>query len=249
MTCKECNGRGETITSNTYSKCECRLKAAFAHVVSKSVPPAYQWVKLSKLEPSSKSRLSVEKQKETYELLQAKPDDSYAFFGPVGTSKTVCSVALYRHAAAKELRKIWDNTTYLKGFEYRVYRANEVPVWRITAKRLLQEFHDFSINRPITDVDGRLIGGAVQPTVTRQKIEKYYRQGFTSHLVLEEIDKVNATATRLYDLFELFDAITENLGQIVINTNLTKQEFQDLYGVDIVRRIHDHFTVVDLFKK
>ncbi len=249
MACKECNDRGEVVTSNAYSKCRCRLNRAFTYLLSKNVPPAYHWVMLSKLKPSTKSRLNEEKQKEIYDLLQAKPDDSYAFFGPVGTSKTVCSVALYRHALAKELKKIWDATTYLKGFEYRVYRSNEIPVWRITAKQVLQEFHDFAINRPITDLDGRQIGGASLPIVSRQKIEKYYRQGFTSHLVLEEIDKVNATATRLYDLFELFDAITENLGQVVINTNRTKQEFQDLYGVDIVRRIHDNCTIVDLFKK
>jgi len=249
MACKECNGRGEVITSSTYSKCRCKLNEAFGHLLAKNVPPAYHWVKLSTLEPSDKSRLPQAKQKEIYDLIRANPDSSYALFGPVGTSKTVCSVALYRHALAKELKKIWDATTYLKGFEYRVYRANEIPVWRITAKQVLREFHDFAINRPITDVDGREIGGASSPTVNRKKIEKYYRQGFISHVVLEEIDKVATTDTRQYDLFEIFDAVTENLGQIVINTNLTKQEFQDTYGVDIVRRIADFCTVIDLFEK
>lgn len=249
MTCKECGGRSETITSSTYSKCKCKLNEAFSYLLGKNVPPAYHWVRLAALEPSSKSRLPEAKQKEIYDLIKTSPDNSYALFGPVGTSKTVCSIALYRHALAKELKKVWDATTYLKGFEYRIYRSNEIPVWRITAKQVLREFHDFAINRPVTDADGREVGGAPSPTVTRKKIEKYYRQGFTSHVVLEEIDKVATTDTRQYDLFEIFDAVTENLGQIVINTNLTKQEFQDMYGVDIVRRIAESCTVIDLFGK
>jgi hypothetical protein len=216
---------------------------------TKNVPPLYHWVKLSALEPSDKSHLNKVDQQKTYDQIKAKPDNSYVFFGPIRTSKTVCSIALYRHALAKELKKIWDATTYLRGFEYRVYRSNEVPVWRISAKQVLREFHDFAINRPITDVDGREVGGAISPTVSRGKIEKYYRMGFTSHVVLEEIDKVPMTAARHHDLFEIVDALAENLGQLVINTNLTKQEFQNLYGADIVGRLVETCKIVDFWEK
>jgi DNA replication protein DnaC len=67
------------------------------------------------------------------------------------------------------------------------------------------------------------------------------------HLFLEEIDKVKLTDSRVGNLFEVVDALYENMGQLVINSNLTPEEFQSQFGSEFARRISEMCKVVNLF--
>ena len=77
--------------------CICVLRERFWDIFTRNVGSRYQERSLAELKPSEKSRLSIESQQKLYDQLRAKRDDSYAFFGPVGTSKTAMVCALYRH--------------------------------------------------------------------------------------------------------------------------------------------------------
>jgi hypothetical protein len=109
-------------------------------------------------------------------------------------------------------------------------------VWRITAKDLLEQFRRYECGSTNT-----------QPLVSRRRINSAVKEGRIPHLFLEEIDKVKGTDFKLNSLFEVIDALYEQEGQLVLNSNLTPQEFSIAFGSDIERRIAEMCTVVDLF--
>ncbi len=225
------------------------LKAVFRYWVERAISPRYRNVSLSSLVPSDKNRLPVEHQQKLYDLLRAKPDDSYAILGAVGTGKTTVSVALYRHQLAAEINRISIMNEYPAAFARMAMNRWELSVVRMEAKDLLQQHHDFAINRPTTNVRGEEIGGAPEPLVSRERVEYFTRRHRKFHLFLEEIDKVELTKARRDTLFSVVNAIYEHEGQVVINTNLNKTEFADLYGAEFVRRIKEMCTVKDLYDK
>jgi DNA replication protein DnaC len=230
--------------------CDCAFRKAFWHYVEQTLPPRYRYYTLNNLNVSPKSRLNVAAQERLYSLLREKPDDGYAIFGPVGTSKTTVSTALYRYQLQKELRRMWECDFYGYGYYgFLLPEPKQIPVWRIDAKTLLLQHHDFAINRPITNAEGEEIGGAREPDITRRRIEKFSREGRKSHIFLEEIDKVELTKARRDTLFDIWNAGYEYEAQMVINTNLTKDEFQNMYGAEFVRRIIASCTVIDLFSE
>lgn len=91
------------------------------------------------------------------------------------------------------------------------------------------------------------MGGAPEPAVTTRRIRDFAHKHQKVHLFLEEIDKVELTKARRDILFEIVNAVYDEEGQLVINTNLTKEEFADVYGAEFVRRIKEMCTVIDLF--
>lgn len=120
--------------------------------------------------------------------------------------------------------------------------------WRISAKQLLEEIHDYSVNRNRYDEEGNFVSGAPMPTVTREKILKAVKLGFRPRLFLEEIDKIKGTETRFNNLFEIVDTLYEAQGQLVLNTNMTMAEFSAAYGAAFERRIAEMCNVKDLFE-
>jgi hypothetical protein len=257
--CPRCNGNGEWhppkergLTTGAFrcgntSRCLCVPKQVFWRHLTNNVPPRYQKLALQNLKPSETSRLSIERQQQLYDTLRSKPNDSYAFFGPVGTSKTTVTTSLYRHQLARYIENAWKASHHVSAFKYSMAQASRIPLWRIDAKTLLLQHHDFAINRPVTNAEGEELGGAPEPTVTRHRIERFTKSGEKVHLFLEEIDKVELTKARRDTLFDVVNAVYEHEGQLVINTNLTKDEFQDMYGAEFVRRIKEVCTVIDLF--
>ncbi len=224
-------------------------KAAFLYWVERTISPRYRNVRLASLKPSDNNRLPVEDQQKLYDLLRAKPDDSYAILGAVGTGKTTVSIALYRWQLHAEISLISGMSEYPASFARMVMNRWELPVVRMEAKDLLQQHHDFAINRPITNERGEEIGGAPEPLVSRERIEYLTRRHRKFRLFLEEIDKVELTKARRDTLFSVVNAIYEHEGQLVINTNLNKTEFANLYGAEFVRRIKEMCTVKDLYEK
>jgi hypothetical protein len=243
------------IRRHNRTACICVLRERFWNIFTNNVGSRYQERSLAELKPSEKSRLSIESQQKFYDQLRTKPDDSYAFFGPVGTSKTAMVCALYRHQLSTYLANIWkehcdrDSCIDIRTRFVRRTNASELPVWRIEAKKLLLQHHDFAINRPVTNEAGEEMGGAPEPAVTTRRIKKFAHGHKKVHLFLEEIDKVELTKARRDILFEIVNAVYEEEGQLVINTNLTKEEFADVYGAEFVRRIKEMCTVKDLYDK
>jgi hypothetical protein len=64
----------------------------------REIPAKYRDVRLSKLEPSTKSRLPLEDQRKLYEDVNAHRLEGWAFFAPAGYSKTPVSWGLYKYA-------------------------------------------------------------------------------------------------------------------------------------------------------
>lgn len=249
VTCKVCNGQGDFITTKTYDKCPCKLLQAKAFTLTQMVPEHLWEFKLETLKPCDVSRLAPQRQEGLIEKLKAHPDDSWAFFGGVSTGKTVFCTALLRHAIDRELDALWEATPMLRGFEYRVHHPeSELPVVRISADILLRQHQDYAINRPITTERGEVIGGAAVPSITVKLIQNYARMGKRMRLFLEEIDKVELTKSRRDAMFSIVNALEENNGQLVFNTNLRKPEFAELYGAEFVVRLKRMCRLEDFYE-
>jgi len=163
---------------------------------------------------------------DSHPLVHANPNQSYAFFGAAGTSKTTYGVALYENVLWNYVAKYWTDRN----------GAHQPTIWRKSAKYLLDEFVNFSTSK---EVAGK---AAKEPSVNRRIIEKAARYGKTPRLFLEEIDKTRYTEFKTAQVFELFDAIYENNGRLVFNSNLTPEEFEKQFfrasdAEALVRRI------------
>jgi DNA replication protein DnaC len=230
-------GRVETVF------CACGRLQLIQYIAEQKIAVHDRFVRLSKLAPSDRSQLSIERQAEVLAELRAKPLQSYAFFGPAGTSKTTFCVALYRERALR-----WVNGCRVLPLvgDYGVQRAKsylkDFPVYCVSAKRLLEDFHKESIG----DLDEN--GKKIRPVVNGEKLARVGERGA---LFLEEIDKVRYSEFKVNALFELFDACYEHGVQLVFNTNLTPEKFAAQFGPEtgpaIFRRIAEICTVYDFF--
>jgi hypothetical protein len=168
-------------------------------------------------------------------LLKMNPDLGYSFFGPPRAGKTVWTMALYGHA-------LWRHIT--TPYEGASRKEKYLPVWKITTKQMLDEHTVYATTQWEDEVDRRLN----QPTITAAKFA-YVRnvQRTTPRLFLEEIDKVRETESRRNNLFEVLDGLKSNEGQLVLNSNLTPEEFAEKFGADLWWRINEMTKVVSLF--
>lgn len=235
-------GRATGITKAEEVRCACGRYQIFYAMLYKSVPPHDRFVKLNELRPHEASELSVERQLEVLAELKSDPGRSYAFFGPAGTSKTTFSVALFR-------QRLWEWATMLPNPHslMGVYnlsaqkRIAECPIYRVSAKTLLDDFVKESMHEEQNGV-------RVHPVVNRQRIQEIGKNGA---LFIEEIDKVNFTKFKTDALFELIDACYENGTQLVFNTNLRFDDFGNRFGAEagpaIVRRVAEMCTIFDFF--
>jgi hypothetical protein len=197
----------------------------FSQTFFQAVPPRYQGCIWSQLQPSLKSIVALERQAELMHQFRSDPDMSVAMFGPPGTSKTTWLTAMYAQA-------IWRSTAFKLGMH---------PAHRYTVKAMLDGFTQWQLHGSDPESD------AMPPRVSRERIEKITKQGGKVHVFLEEIDKVKPTDARIANLFEVVDALYENMGQLVFNSNLTPSEFAGQFGNEFARRIAEMCTVVNLF--
>ena len=199
-----------------------------------TIPEKYRGIIPSKLAPSEKSRLPMEEQAKLYDEIRANPLSGWAFFAPAGYSKTTCSWALHKLAYAENLKKC---AALPMGGEWHIQQPGEPHwhrcyVWRKSVPDLLaQQF---------ACMDDRK---APKPDVSVEKIEKAVRDKITPRLFLEEIDKIKPSEYAINQLFRIFDVIDRHKGQLVLDTNLSKKQFMDIFGEPIVRRIKENCIV------
>jgi hypothetical protein len=208
------------------------LQESFDELIVEVVPEKYRDVRLSLLQPSPKSRLSLAEQATLYDELRANPNSGWAFFAPAGYSKTTCSYALYKYALADNMKRC-----HQTGKSEFVLHTNGRPapqcyVWRKSVPDLLQQH--------FTHMDDR---NAPKPGITVEKIERAKRDGITPRVFLEEIDKIKPSEFATNQLFRIFDAIDRHRGQIVLDTNFSRQQFLDTFGEPIYRRVKENCIV------
>jgi DNA replication protein DnaC len=191
-----------------------------------SVPTRYQGCLFSQLQPTPKSVVPLERQKEILADLRAHPDQSVAFFGPPGTGKTTLMTAMYA-------QMLWRETGL---------NLMTSTVYRFTSKAMLDQFTDYAMRGHDEQ------NPAEPPRLSRERIEKLARQDIKMHLFLEEVDKVKQTDSRIANLFEVVDALYNDKCQLVLNSNLTPTEFRNQFGTEFARRITDDMCkIINLF--
>lgn len=201
-----------------------RMKS-FSQIFFQAVPLRYQSCMWSQLQPSPKSIVPLERQAELMRQFRSDPDMSVAMFGPPGTSKTTWLTAMYAQL-------LWRSTAF---------KPQLHPVHRHTVKAMLDQFTEWQLHGADPESD------AMPPRVSRERIEKITKQGGKVHVFLEEIDKVKRTDARIANLFEVVDALYENMGQLVFNSNLTPSEFAGQFGNEFARRISEMCKIENLF--
>lgn len=201
-----------------------------------NVPQAYRFATLSVLQPSGKSLLAMERQQAIIHAIKRNPDIGWSFFGAPGIGKTVWTTALYGNA-------LWKNFT--APYEGKGRRPKYNAVMRTTTKKMLDEHTAYSLKSDWEDEIDKILE---LPTITADKIN-YVRtqQKQTPRLFLEEIDKVKETESRRNNLFEILDMLQSVDGQLVLNSNLTPEEFAERFGADLWWRIKKMTKVVSLF--
>jgi hypothetical protein len=236
------------ITRTRYGGCRCGNMKLIAALVPSCIPQHDLFVQLATLQSSDKSQLPSEKQTAVLAELRTNPDGSYAFFGPAGCSKTTFCVALYRRRLVN-----WASNHPVRRFESDKWGGDTLvaakracPIWRVSAKALLEDFVKESMHETH---DGTATGGRIRPAVNRKDIARYGKEGA---LFIEEIDKVKYTEYKVNALFEVIDACYENGTQLVFNTNLTPEKFAALFGPEvgpaIARRVVEHCEVYNFFE-
>ena len=219
-----------------------RIRFKADRYIKRALPSRYQRNNLWTLQPSSASKMSLQRQAKMLEFLRNNPDDGYFFFGAPGTSKTTFSAALVRRAIDRDWKtKILDS----QGFPS-VYKTT-FWIHYVNWDSYIQSLLDYQ-NHP---------DSAPEPTLTPRLIRQNAERGRTSCIAIEEIDKSRLTEYKANKLFDLVCAIDETKSQLVITTNHRSEEsFQtwlyrtdnesvNLAGEPVWRRIVDNCKLIE----
>lgn len=83
-----------------------------------------------------------------------------------------------------------------------------------------------------------------RPKMIFDQFPKAARDGFRPRLFVEEIDKVKEGSEWANNiLFTLFNAVDKHKGQLVFDSNLSKQQFLNRFGEPIARRVKENCNV------
>jgi DNA replication protein DnaC len=252
--CPLCNGKqivdviqrlsttGQSRTSVSQCRCQTLIRFKADRYIKRILPGRYQRNNLWTLQPSSASKMSLQRQAKVLEFLRNNPDCGYFFYGAPGTSKTTFSTALVRRAIDRDWKtKILDS----QGFPM-VYKTT-FWIHCVNWDSYIQSILDWQ-NHPDT---------APEPTLTPRLIRDNSAKGNTSCIAIEEIDKSRLTEFKANKLFELVCAIDETKSQLVITTNQrsedsfqtwlyrTDNESVNLAGEPVWRRIVDNCKVIE----
>jgi hypothetical protein len=202
-----------------------KISEGIQRIWQRTVPERYQKVDLNTLEPNDVSHMPLSKQRTIIEKLRSAPLSGYAFCAPSGWSKSTFMCALYREALRACGSEIVLNTGAWIGSYH--------PVVMLDAITLMNMIQDWKLGR-IAD-----------PLITADKIEILkQRYGFTTHLFIDEFEKVKKSEFRMTEMYNLINAMYKHGGQLVIAGNMTKADLDDKsqYLEGTFRRIEDLTT-------
>jgi hypothetical protein len=202
--------------------CPCKKVIITAQQLRKHIPQgSTHMIKMPS--PSPKSIASIPFQQEVIDLLVSKPSASFALFGPAGTGKTSLSIWLYAQAIIRcFMREPWDLTGVMP--------------MRASASALVRQHHAWITAKDDDDPD--------EPSITWQK---------ASHnpcVFLAELEKIGPMTEYKYEtLFTIIDTLYENRPQVhlVIDSNLTLDEFEAYFTDKISRRVAEMCYRIDYF--
>jgi DNA replication protein DnaC len=227
--CPACDGTGYVmvtkqlgeggITRDFSEKCRHVYKYLLKRrYIEMLLPPRYQRVNLATIEPSERSKMSVDRQANIIEHLKANSATGYLFYGEPGTSKTTFAAALIRAA----LERNWNTTIYSPNMGYMFYENFWIRY--VNWDAYIQSLLDYQNHSDPEDDNPAL------PDLIRRSAKK----GRKSTIAIEEIDKSRLTEFKANKLFDLVCAVDETQSQLIITTNHTTVEsFQRwLYKTD-----------------
>jgi hypothetical protein len=216
-----------------------------------AIPPKDRFADLKTLQPSAKSQMPVVFQTRILDAMH-KQDllnwrarrkvYGWAFFGPSGWSKsTLCTAwfAQYARANAIDINQMYYHHSLREMIEFPKSRFPQC-MWRMNALTLIEENLAWQ-HRDFTDKNAK------QPRVSSAWIQALTSKVIHPCLYLEEVDKVRTDKTKLDILFDTIDALYNYEGVLLLNSNLTKQEFANQFGPEFARRISEMCNVVDCF--
>jgi DNA replication protein DnaC len=239
--CPLCDGVGMVAIDKDDFPCDCiELKWKKKRIES-ILPLRYQRCNLYTIQPSTNSKLPLERQRSLIEHLSKveNRNKGYFLYGEPGTSKTTLAAALVRNAIERD----WDTWFYKNG----VYQKWDRSLWirYVNWDNLIGQYLAYQNDRE-----------APPPTVTAQLIQDAAAEGRRPVLCIEELDKSKLTQYKANKLFDLVQAMDAAMGQLIITTNYrTMEEFEaflyktddetiNLTGEPVWRRIMDNCSFI-----
>ncbi len=127
-------------------------------------------------------------------------------------------------------------TTLLREVERlaRVARPKNFPVY---SRSMMQYQHDAT-----AVARGESVGVFVRPHSIRNEAELKLHWG----VFLDDFDKVSGSEFIRLQVFELVNAICETDSQLVISTNMNREEFAKFFGDHIAWRVLKHCTWIEM---
>jgi DNA replication protein DnaC len=238
--CPHCDGSQMLRVGNHSSQCPCQELKWKRKTIERILPLRYHRSNLYTLQPSTASKLPLERQQQLIDLLRKREnrDKGYFLYGVPGTSKTTFAAALVRNAIERDWRRWlykngpmkWDRSMWIRYINW---------------DGLMGEYLAYQNDR-----------NADPPSVTAKLIREAAEADRRPVLCIEEIDKSRLTEYKANKLFDLVQAIDANTGQLIITTNhKSKEDFEaflyktdneaiNLAGEPVWRRIMDNCTPV-----
>jgi hypothetical protein len=219
--------------------------------LDQAIPPKDRFADLKTLEPSTQSQMPVALQTEILETMR-KQDfaccrangrvHGWAFFGSAGWSKsTLCTAwfAQYARVNVIDIDQMRSNRGLREVIDFPRGRFAEC-MWRMNALNLIDENLSWQ-HRDFADKSAK------HPRVSSAWVEALASMSIYPCLYLEEVDKVRTDKTKLDILFDAINSLYNYNGVLLLNSNLTKQEFASQFGPEFARRIGEMCNVVDCF--
>jgi hypothetical protein len=219
------------LTAEDTQKLEKAFRPQYEAACDEIMPARYRQVNPKTLQPSKLSRLPLEEQAKLYKEINERPLEGWAFFAPAGYSKTTVSWALFKHALRENLLRaiITGQSENIKrgGMDRpRLLTWTPCYCWHVVVPDWLKQIQQ-SWNENVAP-----------PVVSSDKMAKARRDGFVPRLFLEEIDKCKeGSEWATNEFFLLLRALDEEKGQLVLDTNLTRQQFLNRFGETAYRRV------------
>ena len=204
-------------------ECECAIERR-KRTLLKRLPERFCGVRLQELaacDDASRCFAPAGIQEKVINLLREKPNDSYAFFGPPGWAKSHYLAALYRH----------------------VVETRGKACYYLQAEELVRGFRELELNHE-TDV-------CLTDEILRLNVE----QGIRPRIFLDEVDRfptlsqfVWAKMGGFFDLVYRMAGSDSSKVQLCIASNLTREQFGEMWGAAILRRNNEVCVPIDFFE-